>query len=906
MKKRRRTSKLLSFVMAIIVLSLGLCASISAISNEIASAGNKISDELKTVMQSSSNDDYIPIEIWLDSASDEDVYSVVSRIYDMEITAENEDAFVAYRVNTAYNAYLDVSSETVISENAETQSMLSTVSAQNVTANSKIQSLRNNGIVGNSIMDSEIRSLIENGADTQKIIEVEKKNEYLSTWRQSRKALNASTNESFTDKLDMSKCRNLFVDPLLAHVTLECKKSYIYTLSSMSGVSNIEYSTPNVDSYKDIIDDNVVLDTSEDMETSSTSSGTIHSYISNSTSNGYYMRPMEDTLGYTGAGVRVGVFDLSYSEGVYYRSYDTSNVHLTSKASAGKLHYKEDETLSNNNGISFVVDSHATKVLSILCGDEVTLPSGEKYKGIAPDATVYFAHGYFGNESSYKGAINWLVSNNVSVINISAGCRNRSDEKNSYNSVDEYFDNFVIEYRIAVVKSAGNKEMNNGEVVTNYWISSPGLAYNVITVGSMSNSVDSNGKYLIANYSSGDIGSTFTAKPDLCSFGSDVYMCGSNASLTNYGSGTSFAAPMVTATIALMFEAQPNLIGKPDTIKSILVANANQHIINKTNCNKTSEDGTIYNEGCSSNGVMFSKVGAGLLSINSSIQSALRNDYHRFHITLDNINSNSSYMNYNPIILTNNYHFNEGQKIEFALVYEKITNQSNISEGYEIDMDIKIKNVDIVDNPNNPDSNTIFCSKLSDTGYSNYNNVEIYEITFNSSGNYKFQIYFDDIASSAEDKDMYISLYVSCGCEIKDIDSFASISEGRQYYGCLGCGKTYYETATLIDIPDDVTYNGETVGIMTYEMKYRMYTLNGVDKVESDEYSFSYTPLESSSYTTVCIVDGGSDTGYGGGIRKIRSYEILVVAPAESSDSFIKSITIDYSNFGYIETININ
>ncbi len=216
--------------------------------------------------------------------------------------------------------------------------------------------------------------------------------------------------------------------------------------------------------------------------------------------------------------------------------------------------------------------SHATHVMGIIHGRDAT-----DY-GISPHAYVRIAggcdetkanhnHGLWDKDlvSATDRAVNW----GATVFNYSLG----DDRKGVYGSLARYFDNLSKNIWRTFVCAAGN----DGDKSTHH-VDSPGVAYNVITVGNYDDKrtqsrsddvMSSDSSYInpVTNHKDHQ-------KPEISAPGSRIR----SAYVTGMGnmSGTSMATPMVTATIALMQKANYWISLQPESSKAILMATCNQ------------------------------------------------------------------------------------------------------------------------------------------------------------------------------------------------------------------------------------------------------------------------------------------------------------------------------------------
>ena len=257
-----------------------------------------------------------------------------------------------------------------------------------------------------------------------------------------------------------------------------------------------------------------------------------------------------DTLGYTGSGIKIGMIDggMPDKNSGYYNS--------------SKIIF--------DPSVSQAVLTHSDLVASIMVSTDY---------GIVPDATLYCTsfNGYFDN---LKIKIEWLLSQGVNVINISA--RILDDEGVFYSNVERWIDHIAINHSVHFVKSAGNNAGNYGDRTGN--ISRPGMSFNVITVGSIDDKNNTNyADDVISSFSSYVEGSTLNTpmKPDLVAPGTCILTSANIAAHTaehENCDGTSFSAPHVTAIVAQLCQAKPALKTQQDAMKAILTASINHSV----------------------------------------------------------------------------------------------------------------------------------------------------------------------------------------------------------------------------------------------------------------------------------------------------------------------------------------
>lgn len=209
------------------------------------------------------------------------------------------------------------------------------------------------------------------------------------------------------------------------------------------------------------------------------------------------------------------------------------------------------------DGSNFVFNysTHGMRVLSILAGN---FPGN--LIGSAPEASYVLLMSEDPNSENLIEEINWVAaaefadSIGADLINVSLGYLNFDMTENSHTYQDMDGETTIISLAarqaaqkgILVVVAAAN----SGADETHPWIASPGDAKDVVTAGA----VWANGSY--ASFSS--IGPSFDGrvKPELMAMGGDTY----NQEISGdfgYGSGTSFAAPLLTGMFACLWQQFP-------------------------------------------------------------------------------------------------------------------------------------------------------------------------------------------------------------------------------------------------------------------------------------------------------------------------------------------------------------
>ncbi|HWW82319.1 MAG TPA: S8 family peptidase, partial [Vicinamibacterales bacterium] len=299
-------------------------------------------------------------------------------------------------------------------------------------------------------------------------------------------------------------------------------------------------------------------------------------------------RKVNQTLGYTGAGIGVAVLDT----GITSWHDDLTNTSSTTYP-YGNQRVAKFVDFVNGQSLPYDDNGHGSHVSGTILGNGYD-SNGEK-AGMAPGASlvslkVLDANGQ-GRISTVIKALDWVATHhktyNIRVVNVSVGA----------GVFESYLTDpltlatkSLVDKGITVVAAAGNFGENAQGQPQWGGITAPGNAPWVLTVcasstmGTITRADDQ-----LAPYSSaGPTAFDFLAKPDLCAPGSgtvslavpgstfyetkSAYLADGSVSLgyKPYLSltGTSMAAPVVSGTVALMLQANPSLT--PNLIKAIL------------------------------------------------------------------------------------------------------------------------------------------------------------------------------------------------------------------------------------------------------------------------------------------------------------------------------------------------
>jgi serine protease AprX len=306
-------------------------------------------------------------------------------------------------------------------------------------------------------------------------------------------------------------------------------------------------------------------------------------------------RFVHEFLGYTGTGIGIAVID----SGLTTWHDDLTNT--TSRLFPyGNQRVNKFVDFVNGRSLPYDDNGHGTHVAGIISGNGYD-SKGEK-RGIAPNSNVIalkvLDHNGQGTISNIIAALGWVAANaqtyNIRVVNMSVGA---AIHESYWTDPLTQAVKSITDKGITVVTAAGNMGRNAEGQLQYGAITAPANAPWVLTVGASS----TNGTFTryddtIAGFSSsGPTFIDFDSKPDLVAPGTgtaslaapgstfyitkSALLLGGLHSLSTKPylslSGTSMAAPVVSGTVALMLQANPNLT--PNLIKAILQYTAQQY-----------------------------------------------------------------------------------------------------------------------------------------------------------------------------------------------------------------------------------------------------------------------------------------------------------------------------------------
>ncbi len=212
------------------------------------------------------------------------------------------------------------------------------------------------------------------------------------------------------------------------------------------------------------------------------------------------------------------------------------------------------------------IGTHATMVAGVIAG------GNSVYKGVAPGVSLISANSQDYLESSLIAASDWALENGADILSLSWGI----PYNQQMGTMDKYYDYIASHYPYpTVVKSAGNSAGK---------ITSPGNAWNIITVGAIDdkNTVDWSDDEMASYSSYIDPVSSHKdrEKPEVVAVGSRIISTDTIFPwITSIAyDGTSFAAPAVAGEAALLMSENASLKMWPEAVRAVIYASADHNI----------------------------------------------------------------------------------------------------------------------------------------------------------------------------------------------------------------------------------------------------------------------------------------------------------------------------------------
>jgi hypothetical protein len=184
------------------------------------------------------------------------------------------------------------------------------------------------------------------------------------------------------------------------------------------------------------------------------------------------------------------------------------------------------------------------------------------YDGIASSVRLLDAGACSARDHDLFAAIDWALAQGATVLNLSWGTQTGG----VYDAAATLVDEIAWSRGTLIVAAAGND-------ASAVW--SPALAHGALAVGATDDrDTETVRDDAVASFSSWLDPKSGQTKPEFLAPGADVITAAPGYQALVHASGTSLAAPAVTATAALLLGARPDLAGHGPTVRALLFASA--------------------------------------------------------------------------------------------------------------------------------------------------------------------------------------------------------------------------------------------------------------------------------------------------------------------------------------------
>jgi len=257
--------------------------------------------------------------------------------------------------------------------------------------------------------------------------------------------------------------------------------------------------------------------------------------------------PEVHTLGYTGAGITIGVLDTGFK-----RTHQAFNYAGHSLVVLGEYDFIDND--ANTADTTNNQHRHGTSVLGLMGAYQPGSYVGGAYNASFLLAkTEDVSQEVPAEEDDWVAGIEWLEQQGADLVTSSLGYSDwyMESQYDGNTAPTTKAADLAAAHGMAVINAMGNRGHDSNPTTSH--LMAPADGNFVISVGA----VDSSG--VLASFSSDGPTADGRTKPEVLAPGvSDWVVNPDNDGVFSQGSGTSYAAPLVAATVALMLEAHPD------------------------------------------------------------------------------------------------------------------------------------------------------------------------------------------------------------------------------------------------------------------------------------------------------------------------------------------------------------
>jgi len=406
-------------------------------------------------------------------------------------------------------------------------------------------------------------------------------------------------------------------------------------------------------------------------------------------------------LGATGKGIKVGVSEVG------------------AKARAANPYLS---LVWNASYSSCGYSDHGTAVAGIIGTFKAT---DTVYRGMAFRSKLYYYGSCIGYWDRMKTGWEKLRKKGVEVINSSWG----ADNNRVVDYTDKEIDTYVRNYGKFMVKSAGNRAAGSGCYYTDGNVTNPGLGYNVMTVGNFDHKrtatwTDDTMKDTCSSFRDPKSKKGDREKPEVAAPGTNVKSTLNKTSspwIGTAGSGTSYAAPVVSGLAADLMQKQTGLKGWPEAVKAVIMASARNTV--KQSYSGANGKGLHMSERAGAGGVDFEAA--------YNIAAKTRGTWKKKTVYYSTFSASSTSSAFAPEATNKYFYYNvywkKGKKVRVALAWDTNPAKTKYNSTSQPSSDLDLR---------------VFKGTSKKAHSSSYDNTfEVLQFTTPSAGTYQVRVY---------------------------------------------------------------------------------------------------------------------------------------------------------------------
>ena len=528
----KNSKSLLSVLMVLVIIMVSVAPTFAVVAPEdaapIVQPYNKINEFLAEKMASVSDDELIPVWVWMT---------------DIDVDKLEQD--IEIQTGLTYQKIIDAKAE---------------LSANKAISSNNIVSKADGEISSLASFDKNVDTYL-NATKAKRLRIAEDTEAYFDAKKSLATAMYTSANTTKISQLGIAESKVNFKSRLTPTFVAYLTKDEITETAESDNVLEVGY----FDEYDQELEVPQQTQNSESdeeqTELPTLDVSTLHTGVKEAIRHDEALQK----YGVTGAGIKVLHVDFGYVR--------SDKVNFDFIPNPDNIHNLIDEELYEVTDVSNIPIPELPETGKINVSHANT--SVSYLQAFAKDVEIYSVakpSAYDAYNEEHNTSINTLndvefAITDIHVDLISSSC-NDGWEEYAISFSARWYDAIVSTYNIPLISSAGNN--NNSERHSYDFPIAPANGYNSIGVGVYryrTNAMENDYTYTQSTTDQTRV----TYKPDLV-VAMDSYSIGTKS----YFGATSAGAPVVSAIVAMMMELDPSLKGQPEIIKSILMASCHE------------------------------------------------------------------------------------------------------------------------------------------------------------------------------------------------------------------------------------------------------------------------------------------------------------------------------------------